>query len=117
MRSFISIYALIICLAISGILFHTFYSLDSKKDYILALYFQKQAHLYSITLKDIALKCIKDNLVTITSCRGDINFNPYFSGEYVAHKQEDILLDILIKSPNLLSTHPLQFVKRYIIEK
>ena len=125
-NSFISLYALLITLAISLSALHTLRTLTIKQDITLMLYFQKQSLLYAKTLHDIALQCYRQ--YDSKDCKKDsIQFDPHFYGEYIFHNatikegksQADKkvqVLDIVIYSQTLLSTHPLRYAKRYILE-
>lgn len=124
--SFISLYALLITLAISLSAMHTIRTLTIKQDITFMLYFQKQSLLYAKTLHDIALQCYKQ--YNSKNCQKDsIQFDPYFYGEYIFHdaitKENNTqvdknvrVLDIAIYSQTLLSTHPLRYAKRYILD-
>lgn len=117
-KSFISIYALLLSLSISLVALHTLRSLALKKDIAIALLFQKQSLLYTKSLKDIALACLKKFGLNI--CQKDsINFDSHFSGLYAISEykkaQNTLVLDIMIYAQTLLSTHPLHHSARYII--
>lgn len=121
---FISLYVLLITLAISLSALHTIRTLEIKKDITLSLYFQKQAYLYAKTLQTIALQCYKQ--YDLALCKHDtLEFDPYFSGEYIFHEANTTnnqtntsvqVLDIAIYSQTLFSTHPLRYAKRYILK-
>lgn len=123
-RGFISLYALLITLAISLSALHTIRTLSIKQDITLALYFQKQSYLYAKTLYSVALQCYKH--YNEASCRHDVvQFDPYFYGEYIFHEATTTnlpqnpkvqVLDIAIYSQTLLSTHPLRYARRYILK-
>lgn len=125
-QGFISLYALLITLAISLSALHTIRTLAIKKDITLALYFQKQAYLYAKTLHSIAIQCYKQYNEAL--CRRDlVQFDPYFYGEYIFHEAAITsnnqtqttkvkVLDISIYSQTLLSTHPLRYARRYILK-
>ncbi|RDU66237.1 hypothetical protein CQA53_04290 [Helicobacter didelphidarum] len=126
-NAFISIYALLLSLSISLVALHTLRSFTLKKDISLALVFQKQSQLYAKSLKEIALRCLKE--YDLQTCAEDsIKFDEYFNGEYKIineiirdnthpnYQHNILLLDISIHAKTLLSTHPLRHAKRYIIK-
>lgn len=122
-QGFISLYALLITLAISLSALHTIRTLAIKQDITLALYFQKQAYLYAKTLHSIAIQCYKQYNEAL--CKRDlVQFDPYFYGEYIIHEATSNqmpnakvkVLDISIHSQTLLSTHPLRYARRYILK-
>ena len=125
--AFISIYAVILSFSISLVALHSFRNLSIKKDFALSLMFQKQSMLYAKSLKEIALMCLKS--YDFDSCKKDsVKFDEYFYGEYALTREkihdinhqdfnkDILLLDIMIHSKTLLSTHPLKFSKRYILK-
>lgn len=124
-KAFISVYSLFIVLAISIILVQSLKAVFSKSEDSLALLFQAQSHIYARVIKEMAILCIKDSKkieLIINNCIHDETLlDSYFMGEYSISKinlesKDAILLDILITSPNLLSTHKLSYSKRYIIK-
>lgn len=115
-QGFISIYALLLSLSISLVALHTMRSLGLKKDITLALIFQKQSMLYSKSLKEIAISCLKQ--FDFDTCKTDsINFDDYFKAKYNLTRENDIiLLDVMVFSQTLFSTHPLHYSARYVIK-
>lgn len=121
-KNFISLYALVLSLSISLVALHSLRSLSLKKEITLALYFQKQSMLYAKNVKEIAVSCLTK--LNFHACEHDqIAFDSYFYAEYylspltsTTQGQRDILLDISIHSPTLLSTHALRFGKRYVLK-
>lgn len=122
-----SLYALLITLAISLTALHTIRTLAIKQDITLTLYFQKQAHLYATTLHSIALACYKH--YGMMACMKDsMQFDSHFYGEYIFHEaiindnwhthtyKKVYVLDIAIYAQTLLSTHPLRYARRYILK-
>lgn len=123
---FISLYALIVTLAISLTALHTIRTLSIKQDITLSLYFQKQSYLYAKSLYDIAMQCKKQ--YNNVACKHDkLQFDPYFYGEYIFHEVNITnnnqtpntkvqVLDIAVYAQTLLSTHPLRYARRYILK-
>lgn len=126
-KAFVSLYAMLLSLSISLVALHTVRFVAIKKEITLGLYFQKQSQLYAKSLKDIVIQCLKNHNLSL--CEQDrVQFDPYFHGQYHItqekihdnthpnYQQKVLLLDISIYSQTLLSTHPLQYARRYVLK-
>lgn len=95
---------------------HTVNIGNREDESTIAQFFQKQSHLYSITLKDMAIACIRTHSGDPSICSDSVNFNSYFFGQYIVSVLDKIIVDTLVSSPSLLSTHNLNYTRRFIIE-
>ena len=114
---FISIYAMLLTLAISLTGLYSLRTLGMKKEINLSLYFQKQSMLYALSTRDIALQCLEN--FSLTDCSEDrIDFGDGFLAQYIITKHNSImLLDISVYANTPLITHVLQHSRRFIIKE
>ena len=127
-RAFISIYAALFAFAISLSGLYTLRHISIKKELALSLYFQKQSMLYALSVKDIALECLKK--FGLDNCRMDkIDYDNIFYAEYIINDgkisdpnhadfgKDILLLDISVYANTPMSTHAMQYARRFILKE